>query len=214
MLHKLNAMNTQTHAPATLRLGLTGGIGSGKSSVANLLIRRGAALVDADAIARSVTAAHGSAMPAIAKTFGADFVTPEGALDRDRMRAHVFARASAKAELEAIIHPLVAQEINTQAQAAVTQGFSTLVFDIPLLVESGRRWREQIDRVLVIDCLVETQIQRVMARSHLPREAVEKVIAAQATRNQRLHAADWVIENDQVSLAELLQRVSTLPIKS
>ena len=88
------------------------------------------------------------------------------------------------------------------------------MFDIPLLVESGRRWREQIDRILVIDCPVETQIQRVMARSHLARETVEKIIATQATRNQRLHAADWVIENDQVSLANLLQRVSALPIKS
>jgi len=88
------------------------------------------------------------------------------------------------------------------------------LFDIPLLVESGRRWREQIDRILVIDCPVETQIQRVMARSQLPREAVEKIIAAQATRIQRLRAADWVIENDQVSLANLLQQVSTLPIKS
>jgi dephospho-CoA kinase len=179
-----------------------------------MLAGLGACVIDADAISRRLTEAQGAAMPAIAAQFGAEFVNTQGALDRDRMRAHVFARASAKAELEAIIHPLVAQEINTQAQAAVAQGFSTLVFDIPLLVESGRRWREQIDRVLVIDCLVETQIQRVMARSHLPREAVEKVIAAQATRNQRLHAADWVIENDQVSLAELLQRVSTLPIKS
>jgi len=197
-----------------LRLGLTGGIGSGKSTVAQMLAGLGACVIDADAISRRLTEAQGAAMPAIAAQFGAEFVNTHGALDRDRMRAHVFARASAKAELEAIIHPLVAQEINTQAQAAVAQGFSTLAFDIPLLVESGRRWREQIDRVLVIDCLVETQIQRVMARSHLPREAVEKVIAAQATRNQRLHAADWVIENDQVSLAELLQRVSTLPIKS
>lgn len=197
-----------------LRLGLTGGIGSGKSTVAQMLAGLGACVIDADAISRRLTEAQGAAMPAIAAQFGAEFVNTQGALDRDRMRAHVFARASAKAELEAIIHPLVAQEINTQAQAAAAQGFSTLVFDIPLLVESGRRWREQIDRVLVIDCLVETQIQRVMARSHLPREAVEKVIAAQATRNQRLHAADWVIENDQVSLAELLQRVSTLPIKS
>ena len=197
-----------------LRLGLTGGIGSGKSTVAQMLAGLSACVIDADAISRRLTEAQGAAMPAIAAQFGAEFVNTQGALDRDRMRAHVFARASAKAELEAIIHPLVAQEINTQAQAAVAQGFSTLAFDIPLLVESGRRWREQIDRVLVIDCLVETQIQRVMARSHLPREAVEKVIAAQATRNQRLHAADWVIENDQVSLAELLQRVSTLPIKS
>jgi dephospho-CoA kinase len=212
LLHKLNAMNTQTHAPATLRLGLTGGIGSGKSSVANLLIRRGAALVDADAIARSVTAAHGSAMPAIAKTFGADFVTPEGALDRDRMRAHVFDDALAKKRLESIIHPLVALETKRQAQAAFKAGHRTVVFDVPLLVESGH-WRTQVDRVLVVDCLVETQIQRVMARNDLSREGVKKIIASQATREQRLATADWVIYNDALSFEALDQLVSALPIQ-
>ena len=212
MLHKLNAMNTQTHAPATLRLGLTGGIGSGKSSVANLLIRCGAALVDADAIARSVTATHGSAMPAIAKTFGADFVTPEGALDRDRMRAHVFDDPLAKKRLEGIIHPLVALETKRQAQAAFKAGHCTVVFDVPLLVESGH-WRAQVDRVLVVDCLVETQIQRVMARNHLSREEVKKIIASQATRKQRLAAADWVIYNDALSFEALDQLVSALPIQ-
>lgn len=209
--HKLLRMQARRHP---LRIGLTGGIGSGKSTVAQMLAGLGACVIDADAISRHLTEAQGAAMPAIAAQFGAEFVNPQGALDRDRMRAHVFARDSAKAELEAIIHPLVAQEINAQAKAAVVQGFTTLVFDIPLLVESGRRWREQIDRILVIDCPVETQIQRVMARSQLARETVEKIIAAQATRNQRLRAADWVIENDQVSLAELLQRISMLPIES
>lgn len=201
------------HRPP-LRIGLTGGIGSGKSTVAQMLAGLGACVIDADAIVRRLTDAQGPAMPAIAEQFGAEFVNHEGALDRDRMRAHVFAQASAKDALEAIIHPLVAQEINGQAQAAMTEGFATLVFDIPLLVESGRRWREQVDRVLVIDCPVETQIQRVMARSQFSRETVEKIIAAQATRNQRLHAADWVIDNDQLSLAELLERVTALPIKS
>ena len=209
--HKLLRMQARRHP---LRIGLTGGIGSGKSTVAQMLTGLGACVIDADAIAKRLTEAQGAAMPVIAAQFGAEFVNNHGALDRERMRTHVFTHAPAKAELEAIIHPLVAQEINAQAQAAVAQGFTTLLFDIPLLVESGRRWRAQIDRVLVIDCPVETQIQRVMARSQLTRETVEKIIAAQATRNQRLHAADWVIENEQVSLAELLQQVSALPIKS
>lgn len=201
-----------SHRP--LRLGLTGGIGSGKSTVGQMLAGLGACVIDADAIARRLTEAHGAAMPAIAKHFGAEFVNDQGALDRERMRAQVFGQASAKAALEAIIHPLVAQEINTQAQSAMTQGFTTLVFDIPLLAESGRRWREQMDRILVVDCQVETQIQRVMVRSHLPRETVEKIIASQATRTQRLQVADWVIDNAQLSMGELRQQVSVLPIKS
>lgn len=201
-------------SPRPLRLGLTGGIGSGKSTVAGMLANLGACVIDADAMAKRLTEAQGAAMPAIAKQFGAEFVNHQGALDRERMREHIFASTSAKQALEAIIHPMVAQAINDQAQAAMTQGFGTLVFDIPLLAESGRRWRAQVDRVLVIDCVEETQIQRVMARSHFPRQTVEKIIAAQATRNQRLHAADWVIDNDDLSMAELLQMVSALPIKS
>ena len=107
---------------------------------------------------------------------------------------------------------MVAQEINTQAQAAVAQGFSTLVFDIPLLVESGRRWREQIDRVLVIDCLVETQIQRVMARNGFDRKVVESIISNQASRSQRLAAADWVIDNDHLTMDRLQASVLSLAL--
>ncbi len=198
--------------PTPLRIGLTGGIGSGKSTVANLLHARGAALIDADAISRNLTAANGAAMPAICQTFGADFVNDQGALDRDRMRAHVFAHAQAKQTLEAIIHPLVTLETQRQAQTAITAGQRTLVFDIPLLVES-RRWRAQVDRVLVVDCLVETQIQRVMARDPLSRDVVEKIIAAQASRAQRLAAADWVIYNDHISHEALRTLVLALPLR-
>jgi len=206
-------MISHAHLGATLRLGLTGGIGSGKSSVAGMLVKRGACLVDADAIARSLTGVHGAAMAAILKTFGADFVTQDSALDRDRMRAHIFDHPSAKQRLEAIIHPLVAIETQRQANAAVEAGYKTIVFDVPLLVESGR-WRTQVDRVLVVDCLVETQIQRVMARSHLRQETIENIIGTQATRDQRLAAADWVICNDQLSLHALEKLVATLPIRS
>jgi dephospho-CoA kinase len=196
-----------------LRIGLTGGIGSGKSTVGQMLQERGAAVIDADAIARSVTAAHGTAMPAIAQAFGPDFITPDGALDRERMRAHVFSHPKAKQALEAIIHPLVAQETQRQAQQAIANGHHTLVFDVPLLVESGARWRAQVDRVLVVDCSEETQIQRVMARNSWKREAVQAVVTAQASRAQKLAAADWVIDNEGISLEALRKRVLGLPIE-
>jgi dephospho-CoA kinase len=192
-----------------LRIGLTGGIGCGKSTVGKMLMARGAAIIDADAIAHSVTAPHGLAMPAIAQVFGREFLDAHGALDRERMRAYVFAHAQAKQTLEAIIHPLVAQETQRQEQMATDAGHHTVVFDVPLLVESDR-WRTRVDRVLVVDCLVETQIQRVMARNGFNRDTVEKIIASQATRTRRLAAADWVIYNDQLSLEALQKLVSAL----
>jgi dephospho-CoA kinase len=203
---------TTRHPP--LRIGLTGGIGSGKSTVGQMLQARGAAVIDADAIARSLTASKGAAMAAIAHTFGAAFVTAEGALNREHMRAHVFSQPQAKQALEAIIHPLVAQETQRQALIATENGHHILVFDVPLLVESGTRWRTQVDRVLVIDCLEETQIQRVMARNGLSREAVQAIMAAQASRTQKLAAADWVIYNDGITLEELRKRVGQLPIQT
>jgi dephospho-CoA kinase len=197
-----------------LRIGLTGGIGSGKSTVGQMLQERGAAVIDADSIARCVTAAHGTAMPAIAQAFGPDFITPDGALDRERMRAHVFSHPEAKQALEAIIHPLVAQETQRQAQDAIANGHHTLVFDVPLLVESGTRWRAQVDRVLVVDCSEETQIQRVMTRNGWSRETIQAIISAQASRAQKLAAADWVIDNEGISLEALRTRVLSLPIRS
>lgn len=197
-----------------LRIGLTGGIGSGKSTVGQMLHERGAAVIDADAIARSVTATHGAAMPAIAQTFGTGFITADGALDRDRMRMHVFNHPEAKQALEAIIHPLVAQETQRQAQHAIANGYRTLVFDVPLLVESGARWRAQVDRVLVVDCSEETQIRRVMNRNGWSRENVQTIISAQASRAQKLAASDWVIDNEGISLEALRTRVLSLPMKS
>jgi dephospho-CoA kinase len=194
------------------RLGLTGGIGSGKSTVANLLAARGAAVVDADAIARAVTAPRGSAMPAIAKTFGNDFVDANGALNRDRMRALAFSDPDAKKRLEAIVHPLVSQETQRQTEAAIQSGHRCVVFDVPLLVESGR-WRQQVDRVLVVDCKRETQIARVMARNGMTREMVERIIDAQLPSGVRLAAADWVIHNDDLSLDGLRAEVNALPLE-
>ena len=193
------------------RLGLTGGIGSGKSTVASLLADRGAAVVDADAIARAVTAPNGSAMPAIAQTFGAEFVDAQGALDRERMRALAFSDPAAKKRLEAIVHPLVSQETQRQTQAAVASGHRVVVFDVPLLVESGR-WRQQVDRVLVVDCSRETQIARVMARNGMARDMVENIITAQSAAAVRLAAADWVIHNDHLSMDALRAEVNALPL--
>ena len=195
--------------PSVFRLGLTGGIGSGKSTVASMLARLGAAVLDADAISRAVTAPHGPAIASIRTTFGAEFITPAGALDRERMRALVFTEPDAKQRLEAIIHPLVSQETARLAHLAQEGGHRCLVFDVPLLVESGR-WRQQVEHVLVVDCLPETQISRVMARSSLSREAVLAIMAAQASRNQRLQAADAVIFNDGLTLDGLALEVRML----
>ena len=189
-----------------MRIGLTGGIGSGKSTVLEILAQLGAATIDADAISRSTTAAGGAAVAAISERFGPSFITSHGALDRDRMRQHAYADPLARKQLEEIIHPLVGQESARLVQAALDAGKSCIVFDIPLLVESGR-WRAQVDRVLVVDCSPRTQVDRVVARSGLTPEAVTAIMAAQATRAQRLAAADIVICNDGISLEQLRHMV-------
>ena len=190
-----------------VRLGLTGGIGSGKSTVAAFMAQAGAAVMDADAISRSLTQAGGLAIPAILAEFGETLITPEGAMNRDAMRALVFANPQTKRQLEAIIHPLVAQALQAQTQAAIEAGKKCLVFDVPLLVESGERWRRQVDWVCVVDCQTNTQIQRVMARSQLARPEIEAIMAQQASRAQRLASADAVIYNDGLDLDQLERAV-------
>ena len=192
-----------------LRVGVTGGIGSGKSTVAAVLVAAGAALIDADAISRDLTLAGGAAIEPLRKQFGDKVISPDGALSRPAMRELAFNDAAVKAQLEAIIHPLVAQQCDQQAEFALAAGKSCAVFDIPLLVESGR-WRTQLDCIVVVDCLESTQISRVVQRSNWGAESVQKVIAAQATRAQRLAAADMVIYNDGLSLEQLLAQVQQL----
>ncbi|APW36944.1 dephospho-CoA kinase [Rhodoferax koreense] len=192
-----------------IRLGLTGGIGSGKSTVAHMLEARGARIVDADAIARACTAAGGAAMPAILATFGPDFITPAGALDREQMRTLAFGDPEAKQRLEAIVHPLVGAEIAAQASAADLAGVRCCVFDIPLLVES-KRWPSQLDRVLVVDCREETQVSRVVARSGMAAGMAQKIVAAQASRARRRAAADIVVFNDGCSLDQLRAEVEQI----
>lgn len=192
-----------------LYIGLTGGIGSGKSTVSGLLVAQGAALVDTDAIARALTAPGGAAMPAISEAFGAQMVGADGALDRDRMRALAFAEPSAKQRLEAILHPLIGDQARQAADEAASSGARAVVFDVPLLAESAH-WRARVDRILVVDCTPGTQIQRVMTRSGWPQETVQRVIAQQAPRERRRALADAVIFNEALSLAALQEEVRSL----
>jgi dephospho-CoA kinase len=186
---------------------LTGGIGSGKSTVASILASAGAAVMDADAISRSLTLPGGRAIPAILAEFGEQLIAPDGAMDRDAMRALVFSNPQSKRQLEAIIHPLVGQVLQEESHAALAAGHACLVYDVPLLVESGDRWRRQVDWVCVVDCEVETQIQRVMRRNQLSRAEIERIISQQASRQQRLSCADAVIFNEGIDLAHLKQLV-------
>lgn len=188
------------------RLGLTGGIGSGKSTVAQCLVEHGAALIDADDIARRCTLAGGLAMPVIASAFGPKFVLPDGAMDRARMREHVFSTPDAKEKLESIIHPLVQDEVQRLADAITAP---CLVFDVPLLVESAR-WRHLLDRILVVDCAVETQVARVTARNGWPRSQIEAIVNQQSPREHRLAAADWVLANEGIDMATLRALVRRL----
>jgi dephospho-CoA kinase len=189
-------------------IGLTGGIGSGKSTVAHSLVGLGARLIDTDAISRSLTAPGGAAIEAIRQAFGPGMIDPHGAMDRDAMRTLAFSDPQALRQLEGILHPLIG-EISGQ-QAALAGPEQRIIFDVPLLVESGRRWRDIVDRIVVVDCLPQTQVQRVMARSGWTRDAVLAVLAKQATREQRLAAADDVIHNEGVSLDELHAQVLRL----
>ncbi|MDO9199923.1 MAG: dephospho-CoA kinase [Hydrogenophaga sp.] len=199
-------MKLVTSAHPALRLGLTGGIGSGKSTVATLFQQRGAFVIDADAISRACTLCGGSAMPAIVNTFGTDFVGDDGGLDRQRMRDHVFAQPSARHTLENIIHPLVGVEIQ---RLAATSRASCLVFDIPLLVESSH-WRHQLDRIVVVDCSHATQMRRVRQRNAWDPATIDAVIRSQSSREQRLAAADFVLFNDMDEIVPLQHSVKVL----
>ncbi|WP_354685551.1 dephospho-CoA kinase [Cupriavidus necator] len=179
-----------------LEIGLTGGIGSGKSRVADMFAARGAAIIDTDLLAHQITAPGGRAIPALVEAFGPGCLRPDGAMDRDAMRALVFADPAAKARLEGITHPLIRALTNEHAQAVRDAGeHPYLIYVVPLLVESGS-WRERVGRVLVVDCSEATQVARVMARNGFSREQVQAIMAKQATRGARLACADDVIDND------------------
>jgi len=173
-------------------VGLTGGIGCGKSTVADLFAALGATIVDTDVIAHALTAPQGAAMPAIVAEFGPDFAQPDGALDRARMRTLVFSDATARARLEAILHPRIRAATEAAGQAATGD---YVIYVVPLLIESGS-WRDRVTRVLAIDCSEDTQVARVMQRSGLSADEVRAIIATQVTRARRLAEADDVVDND------------------
>lgn len=189
-----------------LTVGLTGGIGSGKTTVAHMLAGCGATIIDADAISRSLTEAGGAALMPIKQLFGEEVIGADGALNRGAMREIVFAQPASRTKLEAIIHPLVQMRMSAAIQNAPTD---VVVLDIPLLVESPR-WRKQIDLIVVVDCNVETQVSRVMQRNGWAASTIEAIIQSQATRGDRLKAADVVIFNEKSNLSILKNQVNSL----
>lgn len=186
-------MNPQESA-SVLIVGLTGGIGSGKSTVADLLVERGGVLVDTDRIAHELTAPGGEAMAAIRDAFGNGVVASDGRLDRAAMRAMAFSDPLARKRLEAILHPLIRQHTDSGIAQAIARQAPYVLVAVPLLVEGGRA-KERFSRVLVVDCPPETQISRVMQRSGLERSQVLAIMGAQASREQRLAVADDVVDN-------------------
>jgi dephospho-CoA kinase len=191
---------------APLRIGLTGGIGSGKSTVSAMLAALGATVIDTDAIARQLAESGGAAIEPIRAEFGASFIDTNGALLRPKMRELAFSDPSARRRLEAILHPLISAETARRAAAA---GTDLIVFDVPLLAESAR-WRSQVDQVLVVDCSEATQLARVAARPGWSREVAQAVIDQQASRAARRACADHVLFNDGISLDQLGAEVRVL----
>ena len=174
-------------------VGLTGGIGSGKSTVADMFAALGARVVDTDLISHQLTQAHGLAIPAIRAAFGPDIVTPQGALDRGKMRKIVFANSADKQRLEAILHPLIHAQTRQQANSPTDAPYTLVV--VPLLFESGR-YTDWLQRVITVDSPEETQIARTLQRGILCEADVRAIMAQQLKRDERLRLADDVIEND------------------
>jgi dephospho-CoA kinase len=195
-----------------LRVGLTGGIGSGKSAVAEVLGKLGAAIIDTDAISHEITGHSGLAISAIRQQFGEEIISPDGSLDRPKMRALVFNDPSQKLALENITHPLIRKIAEEKARAALQHNSPYIVFVVPLLIESGQ-WLGQvpkkIDYVVVVDCSEDQQLLRVQSRSNLDQLSIQKIMATQAKREDRLAVADYVIENNG-SLIELEEKTAQL----
>lgn len=186
-------------------IGLTGGIGSGKTTVSDMFAKLGAHIIDTDLIAHQLTTPNGKAIEPIIGAFGADVIDSSGAMDRQKMRKLVFKEPTAKRQLEAILHPMIRSECERLAISGVG---SYPIFVVPLLVESGN-WHERVTRILVIDCEEQTQIKRVMLRNGFPREQVEDILQVQASRDERLGVADDVINSDQ-NLDHIWQQVNDL----
>jgi dephospho-CoA kinase len=194
------------HGAKPYIVGLTGGIGSGKSSAARIFAEFGATIVDVDAISHALTAANGPAMATIRVAFGASAIDADGALDRAAMRHMVFADPAARKKLEAILHPMIRSEADRRCLAASTSSYVVLV--VPLLIESGD-YRQRCDRIVVVDCSEANQIARATTRSSITAENVKSIMAAQSSRAERLAAADDIIQNDG-DLSALRSRVDAL----
>lgn len=199
--------NDSTHAKIP-HIGLTGGIGCGKSAVANTFIQLGALVIDSDALAHQVTAPSGAAIPAILEVFGPDFILADGSLNRSKMREFAFNDKAALTKLENITHPLIQVASEVALTEATLKNPPYIIFMIPLLFES-KTWQGRFEKIVVVDCSEEQQIERVMQRSHWSREQIEKVMAAQISRVERLKNADYVIRNDGV-LAEIIPQVGQI----
>jgi dephospho-CoA kinase len=193
-------------APGTFSIGLTGGIGSGKTTVANLFSTMGAAVIDTDQIAHQLTGAGGIALPAIREQFGDRFIADDGTMDRTKMREFVFSNPTARKHLESILHPLIRSE--TERAAKLATG-TYLMFVVPLLVESPE-WQKQVTRILVVDCPEDLQVKRVVQRNGLPESQVRAIIATQATRQARCAAADDIILNHGDTAESLVPEISRL----
>jgi dephospho-CoA kinase len=193
---------------ARFRIGLTGGIGSGKSTVGAMLASIGAGVIDTDRIARRLTIAGGAAIDAVRAAFGADFIAGDGSLDRPRMRLAAFNDSDARTRLEGILHPLIGEQVDREVEAAPVDA-PALVFDVPLLIESGR-WRSRVDAVWVVDSDESLQVERVAARPGWTEAAARAVIAQQASRRERRAGADAVLHNQGISLIDLADEVHQL----
>ena len=190
-------------------IGVAGGIGSGKSTVAGFLSALGGAVIDADAVSRSLTAPGGAAIPAIQAAFGPEAIDSLGGLDRAAMRTRVFSDPAARLRLESLVHPLIWQEIDRLRHDALSRAAAFLVFDVPLLVEIPR-WRPMLDTVVVVDCSPGTQHARVLARNGMDAAQTQRIMDAQASRAQRLACADQVILNEGLSLEALRARTAEI----
>ena len=188
--------------PSFKRIGLTGGIGSGKSTFAAMLSARGFALIDADAVSRELTGGGGLAIAKVREAFGNSFIALDGSMDRDQMRTLVFNHPQAKTQLENILHPLVRASIAEKLSAIKDKGEPLAILDIPLLVESSQ-WQGQLDGIIVVDCSQARQLSRVMARNGWTQAQTQAVMATQASRQERLAVANWVIDNDSDDLSAL-----------
>ncbi len=185
------SLKNQTGTAAKCRIGLTGGIGCGKSTVAELFREQGAAIVDADALSRTLTAIGGIALPDIRRAFGGAAIGPDGAMNREWMRALVFSDSAAKSRLESILHPMIREQTD-QAMAKAEGAY--VILDFPLLLES-KNWKERVHQVVVVDCPVDTQVERVIKRSQLAEAQIRAIIAQQVSRDFRLANADHVLDN-------------------